>query len=198
MRILNNKNNSQSFTSGIKLGEKAVKSLHKIDDMTSVGQRIIIGSSALLLQPMLDFSNKKVDKKTRQTSASRSISRAIVGTLTGIAVRGGTIKLADTFAKSGRALDFKLNDKHVEILRKNGEKIVKNLSEASKDQLKNYSATIGTLLGLGIMLFTNFLIDVPGVNFGQNFIMSHFFMDGKDNKHEENTSNVGGANGASK
>lgn len=109
-------------------------------------QRLVIGSTALFLQPMIDLRNKKVDEKTRETAASRSMARAIVGTVTGIAVRTACYKAGDILSKPGKAFYFNA---------------MKNFSA---DQLQNYSRATGDLMALGILIFTNFLVDVPYIN----------------------------------
>lgn len=186
IKIDNNlRKNSQSFGALNNLGGKAVKFFHKADDITSVGQRVLIGATALGLQPLIDFNNKKVDKKTRQSSAARSIARAIIGTATGVAVRGATIKFADRFVKEGKILDFKMSEEQIAKMTASGKKVVTSLADASKDQIKNYSATIGTLIGLAVMIFTNFAIDVPAINWMQNKIMDKV-NSGKQNKGVNN------------
>ncbi len=159
-----------SFGSLSNLSSRAAKYIQDVDKVNSVGQRAILGVTAMFLQPMIDMSNKDVDQKTRESSAIRSIARNGIGMLTGVTVRAATIKFAEKFTGEGKFLDFKASEKSMEAMTKQGKKIVKSLADASEKQIKNYSATMGTLLGLCVMLFTNFLVDIPLINASQNKI----------------------------
>ncbi len=152
-----------------------VSACKKLTNMSSVGQRVIIGATAVTLQPLIDLRNKKVDKRTREISATRSIARAAGGTATGIVIRWGCIKLAEACSKAGKALDFKVTDKQVNKLAKAGRQAVKSLAEATPAQVKGYAGVMGTIIALGVMLFTNFLVDVPLVNGIQNFLVDKVF-----------------------
>ena len=60
---------------------------------TSAHQRGILGLTALMTQPFIDAHNKNVDGKTKKYSVARTVSKIIAGTLTGVAIRAGCIKL---------------------------------------------------------------------------------------------------------
>lgn len=124
----------------------ASKGLEVLNKIGTPTQRVVIGSTAMVLQPLIDLSNKNVDEKTRQTSASRSFSRAIIGTISGILVRVGCIELGNALTKNGKYL------------------AIEALKSASPDQIKNYSKAVGNILSLGVLLFSNFLFDVPLIN----------------------------------
>lgn len=164
-------NNTISFRAlkPIVLGEKAQKFLSKTSDFSSVHQRIAIGTFAFLIQPLIDLNNKDVDKDTSKVSAVRSASKAVVGTATGIVIRGGCMKLAERkFAKKDAAGN---------ILREAGKAIIdpekvkkifgKGFDSLNLDQKALNNAfnrvplVVGTLAALGIMVATNFLIDAP-------------------------------------
>lgn len=134
-------------------------------------QRLAIGSTALILHPIIDLTNKKVDKKTKEKAASRSIARAIIGTITGLAVRMSCLKLGDVLVKN--------RNKFVNI---------EALKTASEKNLKNYASVIGNVMALLIMLVTNFTIDMPQINKWQDIINEKVFK----NKPEAKD---GGANG---
>ncbi|MBR2386066.1 hypothetical protein IKA92_02065 [bacterium] len=134
-------------------------------------QRLAIGSSALILHPLIDLTNNKVDKKTRETAASRSIARAIIGTVTGLIVRMSCIKFGD-----------------VVVAKRNKFFNIDALATATEKNLKNYSSMIGNILALMIMLVTNFTVDMPLINKYQDIINEKVFK----NKPE---APQGGANG---
>ncbi len=167
-------NNNPSF-GAITIKPETIQQCKKLLHMSSVGQRIVIGSTALAFQPIIDLKNKKVDKRTREISAVRSIARAFVGTATGLVVRGGCIKLAEICSKAGKAFDFTVTEKQASKLTKMGRQAVKSLAEATPDQIKGYAGVMGTIVALGVMLFTNFLLDVPLVNSMQNFLADKVF-----------------------
>ena len=98
--------------------------------------RLILGATALMIQPFIDLNNKKVDEKTREISAARTVAKIIVGTATGFAVRYLTIaaigKYRKFFAPTIPVQDY-----------------------------KQYMMAIGNYLALAVMLITNFAIDAP-------------------------------------
>jgi|GEM_PF-5429882 len=141
----------------LKIPPKLTDFLIRADKFGTPTQRIVIGSTAMFLQPMIDLKNKKVDDKTRQTAASRSFSRAIVGTISGIAVRTGCIKLGEKLSENGKAFWFD------------------GLNKLNKDQFQNYSKAVGNVLALGVLLFTNFLFDVPLITKMSTYINKKVF-----------------------
>ncbi len=171
-------NNNPSFGS-ITIKPQTIEKCKKLVHMSSVGQRVVIGSTALVLQPLIDLKNKKVDKRTREISAVRSIARAAGGTATGIFIRYGCIKLAEACSKAGKAFDFTITEKQTNKLAQAGKQAVKSLAQASDAQIKGYAGVMGTAIALGVMLFTNFLVDVPIINSLQNFLVDKVFKIGK-------------------
>ncbi len=153
---LYNRGNSPSF-GACNIPAKVTDALIWLNKRDTAFQRTIIGSTALFLQPTIDLRNKKVDKKTRETAASRSISRAIVGTITGIAVRLACFKAGDILSDTGKYLYFD------------------GLKHLSKDQMRNYARATGNIMALGVLLFTNFLVDVPLINKISTVINDKFF-----------------------
>ena len=57
--------------------------------------RLIMGATAILAQPTIDYYNHRVDKETREVSRLRTIAKIIAGTLVGIGVRGSCYKLVE-------------------------------------------------------------------------------------------------------
>lgn len=160
------------------LGNKAQKMLTKIENFSSVQQRLAIGGTALLIQPVIDLNNKEVDKDTRWVSAIRSAAKAIVGTATGILVRGACMK----------ATELKLAKRDVtgKIIKEAGNVVVDpnkirkmlgnsfdslNLSPKElSDALNRVPSVIGTLVALGVMIITNFALDAPLTNKSAEFV----------------------------
>ncbi len=162
LKINNNTCNSPNFR-GFTVGPKAAKTLDKIGAMQSPSQRLIFGASALALHPILDKLNPWVDEETRNTSAKRSAAKAIACTVTGVTIREACILGTNAL----------LNNKNL-------------VSKLPKYMLKDKSHTagvIGTLMGLGIMVFTNFIIDVPLTNKLTNMFTK------KSQKNIKNTNN---------
>ena len=50
--------------------------------------RAIMGLTAIITQPAIDYHNHKVDEETRRVSRNRTIAKIIAGTCVGILVRG--------------------------------------------------------------------------------------------------------------
>ena len=173
-RIQGNNNNLNfgAHFKPIELGDKAKRFLDKASDFSSIHQRIAIGGSALILQPLIDMGNKDVDKDTRRVSAARSAAKAIIGTITGLAVRAGCIwgaelKYAQRDA-AGKVIKeagkIKIDPQKVQKNFKQGFDALKLNDEALRDAVKLVPSVVGTIAALGVMVFTNFLIDAPVTN----------------------------------
>ena len=138
-------NNNISYKSpnfrGFTIGPKAAGFLDKVGAIKSPGQRLAFGIAALALHPVMDKMNPWVDDETKNTSAIRSAAKAVASTTTGVIIREACIVGTNTL----------LNNKN----------ILSKLPEFMTKDKGHTSAVIGTLAGLGIMIFTNFLIDVP-------------------------------------
>lgn len=147
---------------GLSVGPAAAKVLDKVGSLQSPGQRLIFGVSALVLQPVLDIMNPWVDKDTKETSAIRSVAKAIVSTATGVVIREACILGTNAI----------LNSKN----------LASKLPEVVLKDTKHSAGVIGTLMGLGIMMFTNFLLDAPWTNAFTNMLLKH---------HKSNTEPAG-------
>ena len=141
-------------------------------NISSPGNRLILGVSALMSQPFIDLHNKKIDEDTRKVSALRTIAKIIAGTSTGVLIRLGCIKtikyLTDTSEGASKLEKFLLPNKE----------LTRDLK--AFDNLKQYRNSLGTLISLGVMVFTNFLIDAPLTKF-----LTNRFLEMK--KHKEET-----------
>ncbi len=124
------------------------------EKISSPQQRVIIGVTALVLQPAIDMFNKKTDKDTKVLAACKSEAKAIAGMSSGYVVRRACISIADKLSKPGKIL------------------CPKNLAEVGT--ANKYGDTIGTLLATFVMLGTNFIWDAPVTKKLTNFFYSHF------------------------
>jgi len=134
---------------------------------TSPQQRLIMGATAVFMQPVIDAKNKHVDNETKKVSVAKTISKIVIGTLTGFAVRYLCIKGIKSCSVPLEEISKELKPfakKMKTILTPDG-----YLKES--DELQQYRNTMGTLISLGIMLFTNFAIDAPLTNKMTNFLI---------------------------
>ena len=126
----------------------------KYDDNLShpAKNRLIMGATALVTQPTIDYFNRSVDEDTRKVSRNRTLAKIIVGTLVGIGVRGSCFELVKnmTDIKGKKKLSrFLLPPKEFANLVKN------------EKYLKNYRNALSTFIALLVMTVTNFAIDAP-------------------------------------
>lgn len=132
-------------------GKRAEKVLNWFGKHISTPEnRLIIGISALASQPFIDLHNKKVDEKTRIISCARTVAKIVSGTILGVGVRAGLIRLA----------------KKCSSLNKTDSKLKRLFTPSSPPKTmtysyKQYQNAMGMLLAVGALLFTNFLIDAP-------------------------------------
>lgn len=137
--------------------------------------RLIIGGTALVTQPVIDLYNDKVDKKTREVSCARTIGKIIAGTLTGVVARWGFIKLVKKYS----------------IIEKTAAKTTKSFFSPSNVKegthaLKQYRNTMGNILAIAVMLITNFAIDAPLTQFLTNHFTKRIDKSHKDRKEALN------------
>lgn len=175
-RIQSNNNKTVNFCalkpSSIQLGKGAQALLTKANDFSSVHQRLAIGASALLMQPIIDMHNKDVDKDTKKVSAIRSAAKAIIGTATGLVVRSGCMKFAELkYAQKDAAGNIvkeagqiKIDPAKVQKSFGEGFEALKLDDKALSDAIKRVPSVVGTIVALGVMIFTNFLLDAPLTN----------------------------------
>ena len=171
---LESNNNKINFRAvkPITIGNKAQSMLTKIENFSSVQQRLAIGGTALLIQPVIDLSNKEVDKDTRWVSAIRSGAKAIVGTATGILVRGACMKATELkLAKrdaTGKVIKeagkIVVDPNKINKLLGNSFDSLKLSPKELSDAINRVPSVIGTLVALGAMIITNFALDAPLTN----------------------------------
>ena len=142
-------------------GERANKAIKWIGkNISSPENRFILGATALMSQPFIDLSNKKVDEDTRKVSAARTVAKIIAGTATGVLIRSGCIHAVNAFTKLPREIRPDMKFKTLRALLTPSEKVCKNLAE--------YKNAMGTIIATVVMMFTNFLIDAPLTKFLTN------------------------------
>lgn len=151
---------SPSHTS--KEGKNSIKNWDKTTYWSShpMWNRGIMGTTALLTQPTIDYYNHRVDDETRTVSRNRTIAKIIAGTLVGMfVVRGPVYKAVEKMTEiNGKS---KWNKALLPT------KYIKKLA-AKEAHLKNYRAALSMSLALCAMCITNFALDAPLTTFLTN------------------------------
>lgn len=162
--------------------------------------RFMLGATAVVLQPFIDLNNKDVDEKTRRISWARAIAKAIAGTCTGILIRYSCIKSINALTRTPKEIEEMVNKgKKVSnwstalVPNKIKNDITKKIDKAFSHEeygktlrlVKKHRETIGSCVALGVMLFTNFALDVPITKFLTNKIAYKYV-------NNESTKNKGG------
>ena len=150
--------------------------------------RGIMGATAILTQPLIDYFNPKVDRDTAEVSTCRTIGKIIAGTTVGCLVRSACYY--GTRALTSLAPDAPAWKK---ILLPT-ERIVQHLNLRNADWIKNYRSTLATLVGLGAMLFTNVMIDVPLTNFISNHLIKYIKKPNSNNETNQPTQTIPNVN----
>lgn len=124
--------------------------------------RGIMGVTALLTQPAIDYYNHRVDEETRTVSRNRTIAKIVAGTLVGMfVVRGPIYKAIESMT------NLKGTSKYSKAMLPK-----KFLSEMTKNGafLKNHRSTVAMLIALAAMSVTNILLDAPLTIFFTNLL----------------------------
>lgn len=159
--------------------EKTLKGLKWVGEkVSSPENRLILGVTALMSQPFIDLNNKKVDEDTRKVSAARTVAKIIAGTTTGVLIRSGCIHAIDAFTKLPTEVTPDMKFKKLRTLFTPSAGILKDLNQ--------YKKSLGTILSLGVMVVTNFLLDAPLTKF-----LTNKFVDRINSKKEQVLQNKG-------
>ncbi len=159
--------------------EKTLKGLKWVGEkVSSPENRLILGVTALMSQPFIDLNNKKVDEDTRKVSAARTVAKIIAGTTTGVLIRSGCIHAIDAFTKLPTEITPNMKFKKLRTLFTPSAGILKDLNQ--------YKKSLGTILSLGVMVVTNFLLDAPLTKF-----LTNKFVDRINSKKEQVLQNKG-------
>ena len=143
---------------------KKLEQWKKIDEFISrpAENRGIMGATALLTQPAIDYYNNKVDEETRRVARNRTIAKIIAGASVGMfVVRGPIYKLITKMTDINGKSRFSKS-----LLPK------KYLTEIGKNEkfLKNYRSALSMAIALVAMCFTNFALDAPLTIFLTNML----------------------------
>lgn len=140
----------------IKDGAKKIERWKSIDEKISkpAENRLIMGATALVTQPVIDYNNHKVDEETRRVSRNRTIAKILAGTGVGIIVRGSCYNLVE------KMTDIQGKGKYSTVLLPKNEKYLKDFLKDGK-LLKYYRSALSTAVAILAMCFTNFAIDAP-------------------------------------
>lgn len=142
-------------------GEKKISHLKWLGEKISTPEnRLIMGVTALASQPCIDYYNGDVDSDTRKVSCARTAAKIIAGTITGVTIRYASIALIKRLSRlpqNGKTL------KPIEKLftPKSADADLINSSRVEETMYNDYRKTLGTGLGLLVMMYTNFALDVP-------------------------------------
>ena len=137
--------------------ERAVCNIGRVLSRPDVG-RAIMGATAILTQPLIDYYNPKVDRDTAEVSTCRTIGKILAGTTVGCMVRSACYYGVRAMTKVNP------NAPTWRTLLMPPDIIVQHLNAHHADWIKNYNSLLATLIGMGIMLFTNVMLDVPLTN----------------------------------
>lgn len=114
--------------------------------------KIIVGGTALMTQPFIDYNNKAVDEETRRVSTCRTAAKIIAGTGVGLLIREGCailVRCLTNVQKHGKI-------RHLLIPKSWFKKFIQN-----QKSLKNYRNCLSTFMAVAIMCHTNFSLDAP-------------------------------------
>ena len=135
-------------------------------EISTPENRLILGVTALMSQPFIDAHNKSVDEDTRKVSVCRTLAKIIAGTFTGYFIRKGCIKAIDKWSKLPSSVD-KAGNK-IKLTKLNTLFSPSNALSDISNAFVQYKNALGTILALGVMTITNFVIDAPLTKFLTN------------------------------
>lgn len=148
----------------VKESAKKIEAWEKIDGFMSrpAENRGIMGVTALLTQPAIDYHNHKVDEETRRVARNRTIAKVVAGTGVGmLVVRGPIYKAIQSMT------NIQGNSKYSKTLLP--KKYLKEIADNPKF-LKNYRSALAMAIALGAMCITNFVLDAPLTAFLTNYL----------------------------
>ena len=135
--------------------------------VSSDTQRVIMGATAIVTQPVIDLMNTNVDEETRWTSVMRTIAKILVGTSVGFCVRRGAIKLV-----RGNEIFWGKAGNKVGIPEFPKKEFWKKINPDSSEDMKKlrYANTFGTVIGTLAGIVTNFVVDAPLTKILTNYL----------------------------
>ncbi|MBQ3310699.1 hypothetical protein IJG72_01335 [bacterium] len=148
-----NPKSNMNFGGLSNLGQNSQKFLSGLSNLSSAKQKVILTVPTLILNPLIDLNNKKVDEETRKASACRSVASALGGSAVGIIVRDGCRRLCQYSIDKGM------------IFKGMFEKEKSMGKEIYQKAIKNHAGIVGTIAALGVMAFTDFFVDTACINY---------------------------------
>ena len=144
--------------------------------------RGIMGATALITQPAIDYYNHRVDEETRTVSRNRTIAKILAGTLVGMfVVRGPVYKMVKnmTYPIGTKKWNKCLIPKaFLEKLKKD------------KEPMRTYRAAISMAIALTAMCITNFALDAPLTNILTNYFNKKSGVGIKNDNIHDNSSTL--------
>lgn len=147
-------------------------------------QRLIMGVTALFSQPYIDLNNKRVNEETRLMSFSRTLAKIIVGTTVGVLVRKGCTKVVSKYTQMDAVAKTKEIGLWAKPKLKHSFLAPDCVRTYNKDYHLNYVNALGSVSGILVSLFTNFLIDAPLTQIMTNGVFK--FLKNVDEKPTQN------------
>jgi hypothetical protein len=148
-------NNNPNFGGG-KTKFVSTKHFDWMHKLNGTHQRMILGGTAIVTQPLIDYYNPMADEKTRQFSVLKTIIKIVVGTVVGTAVRHVGMKYAKSLTKDAAG--------QAKVLSK-----IKNPETSAKlkqifadpHKKENFESNMGTIIGLMGVIVADFTFDLP-------------------------------------
>lgn len=167
--------------------DKQIAKIKKMGGWTTPQNRFFMGITALAIQPWIDLNNKDTDDDTRKISACRTTAKIIAGTLTGVLIRFGCIELIKSCTQTDPKELEKIKSPFIKNIATS--LIPSNMSPEQFGKIqrlvKNHRNAIGSIIALGVMLFTNFALDVPITKFLTNVFKNKFVNNNQVNPEEK-------------
>ncbi len=125
------------------------------NNFDSLKQRATLGVAALVFQPIIDYCNPMTDKKTREFSVLKTVVKVVVGTISGLVVRGAAI------AAITKALKKENHQKFLKSIKDS--KLKEQVGNILKDNKKveKFRDNLSTVVGLIGVAIGDFTIDMP-------------------------------------
>ncbi len=170
---INNINSQQNFKgSGLstigKFIQKHPKGIAALAGSSVIMQKVVMSGSEAVIGPAMDIGiGKTITKITNEKDgrtndsakkqAVRTFSAAVGGTIVGVIIRalciaGATALCSKAGGKLAESISYTVKDG------------LKDNKYITSENAKAWGKSIGGAVAIGIMLFTNFLIDAPFIN----------------------------------
>lgn len=173
---INNQNQNKSFKGNLidkttKFIIDHPKTIAALAGSSVITQKVVMSGSEAVIGPALDVGigraitkiAKEEDNRTNESSkkqAVRTFAQSVGGTIIGVGIRAACIGAATVgLSKLGE----KTGTKIAQVLTDNNDKLKENAFKY-KDKMAAWGKSVGGGAATLIMLVTNFIIDVPFIN----------------------------------